>query len=91
MDRKKKAILLALSLGSTISMLGSTTAWASHEYDAATNTDTYINQAISEEWGGGPGDMKSYDHPDRNLVINWTSDSGRTDVVCSPSIGHGNK
>ena len=79
MDRKKKAILLALSLGSTISMLGSTTALASHEYDAATNTDTYINQAISEEWGGGPGDMKSYDHPDRNLVINWTSDSGRTD------------
>ena len=82
MERKtklRKLILLTLSLGSSISLLGNGTAWASHEYDATTNTDTYFNQSITNEWGFKQGDMKSYDHPDRNLVINWTSDSGRTD------------
>lgn len=31
---------------------------------------------VSETRGDtGKGDFKSYDHPDRNLVINWTDDS----------------
>lgn len=79
MDKKVKLTLMALSLGSAITMLGSTSVLASHEYDADSNTDTYTNQSITNEWGFMQGDMKSYDHPDRNLVINWTSDSGRTD------------
>ena len=73
-----KLALLALSLGSAFSMLGSASVWASHKYDASTNTDTYINQGITNEWAG-TGDLQSYIYPERNLVINWTSDSGRTD------------
>lgn len=57
---------------------GGTDVWASHEYDSKTNTDIYTNQAVTNEWFA-PGDMKSYDHPDRNLELKWTSDSGRTD------------
>lgn len=45
-------------------------------YDPATNTDTLTNQMVSESRGDtSKGDFKSYDHPDRNLVINWTDNS----------------
>jgi hypothetical protein len=57
-------------------------------YDAATNTETLTNQTISSTYANaGYGDLTSYDHSDRNLVINWT-DSDRTDVsaICNADV-----
>lgn len=51
-----------------------TTAYAT--YDPATNTDTLTNQMVSPTRGNtAAGDFKTYDYPDRNLVINWTNNS----------------
>lgn len=50
-----------------------TTAYAT--YDPATNTDTLINRMVSPTRGNMEGDFKTYDYPDRNLVINWTNTS----------------
>lgn len=51
-----------------------TTAFAT--YDSATNTDTLTNQMVSPTRGDlNKGDLHSYDHADRNLVINWNNTS----------------
>lgn len=51
-----------------------TTAFAT--YDQATHTETLTNQMVSYDLGDlDAGDFHSYDHTDRNLVINWTDDS----------------
>lgn len=40
------------------------------------DTDTLTNQMVSRTRGNTQvGDFTSYDHPDRNLVINWTNNS----------------
>ena len=40
------------------------------------DTDTLTNQMVSRTRGNTQaGDFTSYDHPDRNLIINWTNDS----------------
>lgn len=55
-----------------------TTAFAA--YDSATNTDTLTNQMVSPTRGDlNKGDLHSYDHADRNLVINWDAQNGRGD------------
>lgn len=53
---------------------GGTIAFA--EYDPVTNTDTLTDQMVSSTKGNiSRGDFKSYDHPDRNLVIKWIYNS----------------
>ena len=71
---KGRGVIAALAMTSVLfSGIGTTTYAA---YDPVTNTDTLTNQMVSETRGDtGKGDFKSYDHPDRNLVINWTDDS----------------
>ena len=54
-----------------------TTAYAA--YDPSTNTDTLTNRMISTTRGNTEGDMHTYDHADRNLVINWNAQNGRGD------------
>lgn len=55
-----------------------TTAYA--DYDPTTNTDTLTNQRISTTMADtSKGDLKTYDHTDRNLVINWNKDNNRGD------------
>lgn len=64
---------MALEIGTTV-LWGGTYAYA--DYDPATNTDTLTNQMVSNTRGGTTtGDFKSYNYPDRNLVINWTDNS----------------
>ena len=71
MRKKVKLAVLALS---TNVLGGGTIALA--EYDTATNTDTLTNQMVSSTRGDvNRGDFKSYDYPDRNLVIKWTDNS----------------
>lgn len=75
---KRSAAALAmvglLSIGGTNVALAADPATGS--YDPATNTDTLTNQLISRTRAdAAKGDLKSYDHPDRNLVINWTNNS----------------
>lgn len=73
MRKKVKLAILALSLSTNV-LGGGTIAFA--EYDPATNTDTLTNQMVSSTRGDvNRGDFKSYDHPDRNLVIKWTDNS----------------
>lgn len=65
-----------------ISMMAVTACWSGTNvyaaYDPATNTDTLTNRMVSTTRGDeNIGDFKAYDHPDRNLVINWTEDNGR--------------
>ena len=46
------------------------------DYDPATHTDTLTNQMVSPTRGNtAVGDFSTYDHADRNLVINWTNTS----------------
>ena len=73
----KIQILAAISLAALHSWTGAT-AYAA--YDPATNTDTLTNRTISAHpaFPFREGDLSSYDHADRNLVINWT-DSSRGD------------
>lgn len=54
-----------------------TTAYAA--YDPSTNTDTLTNRMISTTRDNTEGDMHTYDHADRNLVINWNAQNGRGD------------
>lgn len=54
-----------------------TTAYAA--YDPSTNTDTLTNRMISTTRDNTEGDMHTYDHADRNLVINWDAQNGRDD------------
>ena len=73
MKRNVKLMLMALEIGTTV-LWGGTYAYA--DYDPATNTDTLTNQMVSNTRGGTTtGDFKSYNYPDRNLVINWTDNS----------------
>lgn len=70
MKRNVKLMLMALEIGTTV-LWGGTYAYA--DYDPATNTDTLTNQMVSNTRGDTTkGDFKSYNYPDRNLVINWT-------------------
>ena len=54
-----------------------TTAYAA--YDPSTNTETLTNRMISTTRDTMEGDMHTYDHGDRNLVINWNAQNGRGD------------
>lgn len=73
MEKDVKLMLMALEIGTTV-LWGGTYAYA--DYDPATNTDTLTNQMVSNTRGDtSKGDFKSYDYPNRNLVINWTDDS----------------
>lgn len=64
-----------------ISMMAVTACWSGTNvyaaYDSATNTDTLTNSTISAHPAVPfkEGDLSSYDHPDRNLVINWIDNS----------------
>ncbi|WP_295713808.1 autotransporter outer membrane beta-barrel domain-containing protein [uncultured Mitsuokella sp.] len=67
-----------------ISMMAVTACWSGTNvyaaYDPATNTDTLTNQMVSPTRGDlNKGDLHSYDHADRNLVINWNKDNHRGD------------
>lgn len=71
---KGKGVVAALAMTSILSLGIGTPTYAA--YDPATNTDILTNQMVSESRGDtSKGDFKSYDHPDRNLVINWTDNS----------------
>lgn len=52
-----------------------TTAYAADN----TPTDTLTNRLISTTRDTMDGDMHTYNHADRNLVINWYKDNGRGD------------
>ena len=70
-----KMILASLAVAA---MAFGTTAYA--DYDPATNTDTLTNRRISTNMADtSKGDLKTYDHTDRNLVINWNKDNHRGD------------
>lgn len=46
------------------------------DYDPATHTDTLTNQMVSPSRGNtAMGDFSTYDHADRNLVIQWNNNS----------------
>lgn len=66
-----------------ISMMAVTACWSGTNvyaaYDPATNTDTLTNRMISTTRDTMEGDMHTYDHADRNLVINWDAQNGRRD------------
>lgn len=71
---KKSVMLTLLALGVSTNALWEGIALA--EYDPATNTDTLTNQRVSSTRGDVKwGDLNSYDHPDRDLVIKWTNHS----------------
>ena len=76
---KKNIKLTLLALGcSSVFALGTLPVHA--EYDPNTNTETLTNNMVSETRGNTAiGDYKSYEHPDRDLVINWTHDNNRGD------------
>lgn len=54
-----------------------TTAYAAD--DPSTNTDTLTNRMISTTRDNMKGDMHTYDHADRNLVIKWDENNDRGD------------
>ena len=69
----------SLSLFSSVLFITLPISSAYASYDATTNTETLTNQRISNTMGDTTkGDFKSYNYPDRNLVITWT-DSSRGD------------
>lgn len=73
MKKNVKLMLMALEIGTTV-LWGGTYAYA--DYNPATNTDTLTNQMVNNTHGDtSKGDLKSYNYPDRNLVINWTDNS----------------
>lgn len=70
-----KMILASLAVAA---LACGTTAYAT--YDPATNTDTLTNQRITTTMlDPSKGDLKTYDHADQNLVINWNKDNHRGD------------
>lgn len=74
----KTKILVSLGLLAIGTCWTGTSVFAA--YDAATNTDTLTNQMVSPTRGDlNKGDLHSYDHADRNLVINWNKDNHRDD------------
>ena len=80
MKRNAKLMLLALGISS---IMGGT-AYA--EYDEATKTETLTNQMISSNRGGAEGDLTSYNHPDRDLVINWGESRTENAPVTNTSV-----
>jgi hypothetical protein len=78
MEHSLKTKILA-SLG----LLAISTCWTGTSvfaaYNPATNTDTLTNRMISTTRDTMEGDMHTYDHADRNLVINWDTQNGRGD------------
>lgn len=80
MEHSLKTKILA-SLG----LLAISTCWTGTSvfaaYDPATNTETLTNRTISAHsmFPFKEGDLSAYDHPDRNLVINWNAQNGRGD------------
>ena len=58
-----------------------TTAYANETPASGTETDTLTNRTISAHppFPFKEGDLNAYDHPDRNLVINWDAQNGRGD------------
>lgn len=77
-SRMKRSVKIKIMAG--LSMMAVTACWNGTEvyaaYDKTTNTDTLTNQMVSQDRGNvNAGDFKSYDHADRNLVINWTDNS----------------
>lgn len=78
MEHSLKTKILA-SLG----LLAISTCWTGTSvfaaYDPATNTETLTNRMISTTRDTMEGDMHTYDHGDRNLVINWNAQNGRGD------------
>lgn len=70
---KAKRIAAAVTALSVLP-IGGGIAYAA--YDPVTNTETLTNQMVSGSRGNlAAGDLKSFDFPDRNLVINWTNNS----------------
>lgn len=67
-----KMILASLAVAA---LAFGTTAYAADN----TPTDTLTNRLISTTRDTMDGDMHTYNHADRNLVINWYKDNGRGD------------
>lgn len=73
-EKSGKMILASLAVAA---LACGTTAYAA--YDPSTNTDTLTNRMISTTRGNMKGDMHTYDHADRNLVIKWDENNDRGD------------
>lgn len=77
----KRSVKMRILAG--VSMMAVTACWSGTNvyaaYDPATNTDTLTNRMISTTRDTMEGDMHTYDHADRNLVINWDAQNGRGD------------
>lgn len=78
----KRSVKMRILAG--ISMMAVTACWSGTSvyaaYDPATNTETLTNQRITTTMlDPSKGDLKTYDHADRNLVINWNKDNHRGD------------
>ena len=73
-EKSGKMILASLAVAA---LAFGTTAYAA--YDPSTNTDTLTNRMISTTRGNTEGDMHTYDHADRNLVIKWDENNDRGD------------
>ncbi len=70
----KMKILAGIGLMTMTACWNGTNVYAAD--NPATNTDTLINQMVSPTRGNeAVGDLKTYDHPDRNLVIEWNNTS----------------
>lgn len=68
-----KMILASLAVAA---LAFGTTAYAADD----TPTDTLTNKRISTTMADpSKGDLSTYDHADRNLVINWDAQNGRSD------------
>lgn len=71
-EKSGKMILASLAVAA---LAFGTTAYAADN----TPTDTLTNRLISTTRDTMDGDMHTYNHADRNLVINWDKDNGRGD------------
>ena len=71
-EKSGKMILASLAVAA---LAFGTTAYAADN----TPTDTLTNRLISTTRDTMDGDMHTYNHADRNLVINWYKDNGRGD------------
>lgn len=74
--KEKGGKILLASLAMAALAFG-TTAYAAD--DPSTNTDTLTNRMISTTRDNMKGDMHTYDHADRNLVIKWDENNDRGD------------
>lgn len=83
----KRSVKMRILAG--ISMMAVTACWSGTSVYAADEmpTDTLTNHTISQTSGNREGDLDSYNHPDRALVINWTDDSrGNKAPVCDGTV-----